>query len=313
MASQFKKLRFANLPNAAHYTFCKKVNVCLSSATAVIQTAVGPLKTEFSGWFLKEHALIEWVHKSELTARIAEADHALDRILTGLNERARSEMHSPIPANAASGGRLHIMFKNYGYVIRKPYDNQKGDAQAILDQLNGAYNVDVKQLGLEDWVDELNIALTLFIDLLEQRGRYFLQKPEETFKEVRRAIEIIYHQVVVIIDANAILNIQPDFGLFIDTLNPDIERLNMEFHRIRHDISHAEPEPIPQQSYTEQPVTPTPNVYYVTTSDGTVKLELGKDYNVSYKNNINVGNAQCIIHGKGAYKGSKIVTFIIAR
>jgi uncharacterized linocin/CFP29 family protein len=56
-----------------------------------------------------------------------------------------------------------------------------------------------------------------------------------------------------------------------------------------------------------------PEVLFVTPKDGTLKLELGKDYNVSYKNNVNVGNATCIIHGKGAYKGRKMVTFIIAR
>jgi hypothetical protein len=45
----------------------------------------------------------------------------------------------------------------------------------------------------------------------------------------------------------------------------------------------------------------------------TKNLSLGKDFDVSYKNNTNVGTAEVIIHGKGAYKGQFTVTFNIAR
>lgn len=37
------------------------------------------------------------------------------------------------------------------------------------------------------------------------------------------------------------------------------------------------------------------------------------DFSVTYRNNVNVGTATLILHGKGAYKGQKIVTFNIAR
>jgi hypothetical protein len=47
-------------------------------------------------------------------------------------------------------------------------------------------------------------------------------------------------------------------------------------------------------------------------ADGAVELELGKDYNLTYKNNVHVGNATLTIHGKGKYEGSKTVTFIIS-
>ncbi|MDR3261023.1 MAG: hypothetical protein LBT78_04225 [Tannerella sp.] len=37
-----------------------------------------------------------------------------------------------------------------------------------------------------------------------------------------------------------------------------------------------------------------------------------KDFTVTYRKNIEVGTADLIIHGKGAYKGTKTVTFNIA-
>ena len=41
------------------------------------------------------------------------------------------------------------------------------------------------------------------------------------------------------------------------------------------------------------------------------KLKLNRDYKVSYKNNVKVGKAYVIIKGKGAYTGTKKVSFII--
>jgi hypothetical protein len=44
-----------------------------------------------------------------------------------------------------------------------------------------------------------------------------------------------------------------------------------------------------------------------------VKLTFGTDYTLTYKNNIEAGTAYCILRGKGGYKGSKTVSFIIRR
>jgi hypothetical protein len=54
-------------------------------------------------------------------------------------------------------------------------------------------------------------------------------------------------------------------------------------------------------------------VHYCEEGKPTVKLWLGKDFSVTYKNNVKVGMAELTIHGKGDYKGQKSVTFNIAR
>jgi hypothetical protein len=53
-------------------------------------------------------------------------------------------------------------------------------------------------------------------------------------------------------------------------------------------------------------------VLYVTEKE-TLRLELGKDFNISYKNNVEVGNATCILRGKGGFRGRRVVTFVIVR
>ena len=120
--------------------------------------------------------------------------------------------------------------------------------------------------------------------------------------------------MATVINANALAGSSASsFNAVIDRLNPEIDRLNAEFHRVRRDIAYAEPSPIPVQAYTGRPVTPLVEVLCATPNGGTAALVLGKDFNMTFRNNVDAGNAKCTIHGKGAYKGRKNVTFIIAR
>ncbi|MDR1600827.1 MAG: DUF6261 family protein [Tannerella sp.] len=311
---KFKALVFKNLPNAAHFNFCSQASEKILTAGEDVITALGTLPSQFVQWLTKETALMEWVNKSQLTVFIAEADSRMDRALISLKAQVHAHTFSSDQKIVKAAQHVDIMLKSYGKVYSKPYEEQTGDVRAILLQFTGEYAEDAAMLpGVPACISELQGAFTVFRELLQQRDTHSLLKPAEGFPAVRRGIEGVYRQIVTVVDAGVVLNVSPDFALLINSLNPEIERLNAEYHRAKRNIADAEPAPIPQQAYTGQPVTPMLEVLYVTSHDGTVKLQLGKDYNLSYRNNVDVGNAECTIHGKGHYMGSKTVTFIITR
>ena len=66
---------------------------------------------------------------------------------------------------------------------------------------------------------------------------------------------------------------------------------------------------VASQTYTGKPLKPS---VAVKTSDG-MTLRNGKDYTVSYSNNVKVGNGKVTIKGKGNYGGKKTVTFKIKK
>jgi hypothetical protein len=303
---------FGFLPNAAHYDYCCKVAKELGRAGEAVKVALAALIIQFNDWLAKEDALMLWIRKSELTAQIAEADNSLDRSLSAVAAQVNAALYSSVPAVHTAAERLDTMLANYGDVKRKPYNVQEGAVRAVLEHFDGGYAADVTAVGLSAWIAELRNAYNVFAALLENRDTSMLEKPHETFAVVRSGIQKVYHQIVTLVNAGAALGVSADFGDFIDSLNPEIERLNRQFHTAKHDISKAKPASIPDQAYTGLPVTPLPEVLYVT-AEGTVKLVLGKDYNLTYRDNINVGSAECTIHGKGAYRDSKTVTFIIKR
>ena len=83
------------------------------------------------------------------------------------------------------------------------------------------------------------------------------------------------------------------------------------FKIIPKNISLATIQDIENQTYTGQAIQPT-----VSVTDGSAKLVEGTDYTVSYKNNINVGEATITVEGIGNYTGTadknfNIISFLI--
>jgi hypothetical protein len=309
----FKVLIFSRLPNAAHFEFFEWIDKALDSSATIITAALGTLATELKNWLSKEAACMAWVRKNEWTAMIQAADAELARALVGFSEFVRSVRHGANDTSTVfAANTLSNMLKNYGRVIRKPYREQIGDVNAIVTHLKGDNKSNVETIKGEAWVPIIEGACEVLALRLNLRDDELVKKPAEGFRVVRKEIEMVWRQCEAIIASSAVLDASPAFEAFIDKANIEIDALNNNYSRPQLNFAHAEPAPIDRQPYTGYPCTPLPEVLYVTEKE-TLRLELGKDFNISYKNNVGVGNATCILRGKGGFRGRRVVTFIIAR
>lgn len=73
------------------------------------------------------------------------------------------------------------------------------------------------------------------------------------------------------------------------------------------DVSKLTISTISRQTHTGKSIKPSVTVKY-----GSKVLKEGTDYTLTYKNNVNPGNAQLILTGKGGYNGSITKTFVIS-
>jgi hypothetical protein len=307
---KFIALKFNNLPHAAHYGFCTEFHERLRRLGPAAMAALGTLLAAFGDWLEKEAVNMAWVRDSELAAQIAEADRVLVHWLAAAAALVNSALYSSDQEVFASAERIDAMLKTYGEVGEKPYDEQAQDVLSILDRLSSDFIADVMKVGLPKRRDALQAAYDEFFSLLRSREAESLQQTAETFAAVRRGIEEVYRQIIAIIEKGAALGADPEYEALIDRSNPEIERLNTEHRKTKPDIDNARTEPVPTYGRTQKPVCPVPRAYYPT-PDGEVELTPGKDFDIVYRNNINAGNAYLILRGKGAYRGSKIVRFII--
>jgi hypothetical protein len=93
-----------------------------------------------------------------------------------------------------------------------------------------------------------------------------------------------------------------------------MNEIRVKYHHsqpVRLNNSNTSVDAIPAQPYTGEAITPVPHVL-VKSSDGAVdELRFTVDYNLTYRNNVDVGEAKVIIRGKGRYTGTYFSTFHI--
>ena len=308
-------LRFLSLHGTVHFRFFTRLAELLAEAGDDLKAAVSPLLPEFNSWLAEEDAVTDWVRRSEFTKKIAGAAAETKRVMVGINAIVQAGRHAGAPAVNQSADHVHNMLKNYGNVARKSYAEVAGEVAKVLEQFAGPYAADAVTLGMTAWVQQLQTALDTFDSLICERNAEQGRKPPHSAQEVRKGIEGVYHRMKTIINANAGAGTSNDFTAFIDHLNATIDHLRAEFHRVVKDL--GEPgrtliEPLAIQAFTGFPVTPLPEVYHSNADDKpAVRLFLGKDFTVTYKNNRHAGMATLIVHGKGRYKGRKRVSFYI--
>jgi hypothetical protein len=171
-------------------------------------------------------------------------------------------------------------------------------------------------LDLWPMASDLQAAFLAFCELLEQRGKDEQHKPAETFPVVRRGIEEVYHRIAFLVNSAAATGPKAEAEALIGELNGEIDRLNNEYHRALKNLDdgdHCVIEPVDTQPHTGRPITPVPVVHWREDGKPTVRLTLGTDFNLTYKHNTDVGMAELTLHGKGGYKGTKNIKFMIAR
>ena len=87
----------------------------------------------------------------------------------------------------------------------------------------------------------------------------------------------------------------------------------IEFSVVPRSISTATVDGVKNKTFTGKAITQSPSVKIKLDASTTLSLSAGVDYDVTYANNKNAGNATMTITGKGNYKGSIAKTFVIAK
>jgi hypothetical protein len=314
------KILFRYMRLAVHYNYLDEVRRRLTAAGEAVVAAVAPYMPDFALWLGREEDVAQWQYKSELTKDIEKTDKDIESLIVAIDGLVLAGRHSTGSAIKASGEKVYDKMKHYGRITRKPYTEQIGDLKFLLDDFTGALAHDVDNLGMGMQVQLLGVATNKFVTLLNQRGDERIDKPAYSSVETRRHLDEIYAQIEFTINANAATATSEDaaeFITFIEHLNPEIERVNAEVRPARIDLStpgYTFIVDVPDQIFTDEPCTPSLTVYVrLNDKEPVRKLEDGRHYITTYKNNIKVGKATATIHGKGKYKGSVSITFNIAR
>ena len=260
-------------------------------------------------------ALLHQQRASLLTPEINKLDKQRDADFSEIKRTAATAAKSSTPATAAAGNILLGLLKPFWNIGHEPLVSQTTQIRI----LEGRYNANpdaitaAATLGITDLVVQLfieNMSLySIYYQRLEALGEAELPSATSVKRMVVKAYDSFCDVIAQTLDA---LPADPLQVLF-NEMN-DLRRKYI--HHLPKDIGAGDDcvvEPIDTQKYTEKAVTPLPKAHYREEGKPTVELVFAKDFSVTYKNNVKVGTAEVTLHGKGAYKGRKTVTFNIAR
>jgi hypothetical protein len=316
------KLNAAHLedfPDAGLFQFMTEVKALLLVAGPFFKNMIGAANITDLGLLLARlEKLLLWPGTKVITAKLRAADRALDHALSAFGAYLRNIIrYSTDSVLLDAAEQLLAMLKHYGKIANKAYDTQTADIAIILANLNGAFAAFVTALGMESLRAALQAAFDNFKAVMAEREAIDKSRPRgpdgklDSFPKVRRLISMLYRKIANLVNSGAGVTLSQEFDAFIAELNPVIDRFNREYQPVIYDISKSQPAPIPDEPWTGEERTPVPSSVLFKKGGRQLRLRLGRHYDVSYKSNIDVGNAYCILHGKGRYKGSKSVSFTI--
>jgi hypothetical protein len=304
---------FKYLRGEAHFQFLLLFRDLLHEFPAV-QSLVAGLFTTFITLLEQERRLIDAQKISNYTEKIAEADHRNDRLVVGMKDAVGAAMHHFNDVVVEAAHSINNRLKAFGRIPAKSYEEEAAAIRILVDDLRGELADKAALIGITEWVAELDVSVIEFDRLLRLRTEEQAAKPPQRLREVRREIDIVYHQMTAHINAAAVLDPAGAYDEFIARLNAQITYFNdHNHHPAPKDIRKADVEPIAPQPYEEgKPAIVIPKVWFVyKEGEAARELVFAKDFTVTYRNNDRPGVAELFIHGKGAFKGKKEVTFNI--
>jgi hypothetical protein len=249
--------------------------------------------------------------RSLLTPKIREKDKLRDDSFAEIKRTSKSAQKSSTSFQAECGTILVELLRPFWNIDKEPYLTQASQINALKDRFFASGAANNAAMGL--------LLLPVFMNLFDTNTdllSLYNQREEELAAEGAAPISL-KKDLVAAYDAFCGA-VEINFAALPAAA---LQTLFKEMNDIRHKyITHLPTklteknttvDPIDRQAYTGAPVTPLPHVH-VQKATETVELEFGKDFEVTYHNNVKAGQARLTVHGKGKYAGSRSADFYIA-
>jgi hypothetical protein len=316
------RFRLAALRNNEHVEFNRLFIVTVDKFGAS-ELGILALYTTYKELFAGEELVFDIIFSSDLTITIEKLDAERDRLYRGFWDGVKSALNHYDATKREAARKLGRVLKHYGNVPRERLNAETATIYDVLRELNTPENLAlVTLLELNAWLAALAKVNGDLETTMSDRFEEESKRPEQRMKTIRVQVD---KQLRVILDKVEAMEqtaspyYDPAFVKEVNALMLYYKDLIAQEAGHRHpvkDISaadHLVVEPIATQPYSGRAITPIPRAYFREKGKPTVELVFAKDFTVTYKNNVEVGMADLILHGMGDYKGKKAVTFNTAR
>jgi hypothetical protein len=219
------KIYLTLLRNEVHYQFFESL-IAILSKFPYVKDKIAAQFRRLSELFAKEDEVIDLMRKSDYTAKIAAADHRLDRVVQSFGGVVRTALNHFNPAVADAAQSLLNLFKSFGRIPSKSYREEIAAVTNLLQELRGGYAAKVALVdGLNGWIAEMDAAKAELTTLLDSRTSEKAARPQERMLNVRREIDAVYLDLITRIEAFMLFEGESEYAAFVRELNTLIDEV----------------------------------------------------------------------------------------
>jgi hypothetical protein len=240
---------------------------------------------------------------SLLTPRIREKDRERNSLFCEIRRTAKTDRRSSNPVTAAAGARLVDFLRPFWGINKKPMATQTEQIHILSSRYtaDAALVAAAVTLGLDAVVQSLfavNDELhSLYNARLNEQGNIDGPSASSVKHDVVTAYDEFCDSVEITLSALPTDALQHLFSEMNNLRRKYISKLPVPLSE-----SHTTVAPIAPQVRTGRHITPIPRVFY--NHDGKLEeLVFAQDFTVTYRHNVEAGEAKLLVHGKGRYTG----------
>ena len=168
--------------------------------------------------------VLEQVKLSEYTAKIEKLDSKRESQYGMLRDLIKASLKDDEEEVSEAATILSHVFKTYGRMDKKTYDEETAAIYNLVEDLQGKYAEQIETLGLQSKVEKLKNTNIEFKNLMNLRDTEKSLKIKDRAVDIRKEIDKCYGNIVRCIEAKTILDSNHGLTPFINELNTNIDR-----------------------------------------------------------------------------------------
>ncbi|MBD5436608.1 MAG: hypothetical protein HDR36_08930 [Treponema sp.] len=224
---EIQSIALVNINNAAHFTFVSNMAERAEKDATVSEKCAAQVKA-FRAAVIAEDENLKISAKSLVTDKIAAADRLRDQLYAGYKKAVAGYVNFPVESLAEAAKVLNQHIKDYKIDVKAQLDKETGLLVNFIQDLEGKFAEQVKELSLGAFVEKLKAANEEVRELTGQRTDERSAKTAGALKAARAVSDESYKMLVLHVNAHALLEGEADYAAFIDYANTEISHFKQE-------------------------------------------------------------------------------------
>jgi hypothetical protein len=278
-------------------------------AVAALQTpSLGVVAlAKFQTLETKNNIFLNSLHQqraSELTVQIKAKDKLRDSLFAEIKRVSKTGQQSSLAHITAAGTKMVDFLTPFWDISKEPMMSQTVQVRQVAlrygadPSLAGAAST----LGIDLQFQELFAANNDMQNLYDARLLEMAEIEGPSASSIKSEVVTSYNEFCSAIEITLSATPSDGLQLLFSEMN-EIRRKYIAHLPTVLDDTHTSVAPVPDQIFTGRHITPLPRVFYQPDGSELRELIFAEDFTVTYRNNIKVGEAKILIHGKGKYTG----------